>query len=429
MTTPFPNQVRAIAASNYLASAEFEALRRSDDAAAFEGLAGELVAMILPHSEADPFALLLQFLTAFGNAIGRCAYQVAEADRHYANLFAVLVGDTSKSRKGSSLSQVLRVMQEVDHDWFNRCRFAGLSTGEGLIHHVRDGHDGDGKNQDPGVTDKRALVVASELAAVLASMQRTGNTLSSTIRDAWDRGDLRTLTKGAPERATGAHISIIAHITREELRRQLNATEMANGFANRFLWARVRRSKSLPEGGALSDDEIQAFAVRVRESMALARRQQEIGRDDEARIYWRTIYDELSEGAPGLFGAVTSRAEAQVMRLSGIYAVLDQSPVIRRNHLVSALALWRYCEASARAIFGDATGDRIADRILAFVVAAGDTGVSRSDVSNHFTRNVNAGRITMAIESLVESKHLETRQEPTGGRNATRLFCGTKETR
>ena len=41
----------------------------------------------------------------------------------------------------------------------------------------------------------------------------------------------------------------IGHITVEELRRNLTETETSNGFANRFLWCCVRRSKLLPEGG------------------------------------------------------------------------------------------------------------------------------------------------------------------------------------
>ena len=46
----------------------------------------------------------------------------------------------------------------------------------------------------------------------------------------------------------------------------------------------------------------------------------------------------------GMLGAVTSRAEAQVVRLSCLYALLDSSKVIRRQHMTAALAVWRYCE-------------------------------------------------------------------------------------
>jgi hypothetical protein len=44
----------------------------TDDA--FHGVAGEIVRAIEPHSEADPAALLIQFLVAFGNLVGHAAY-------------------------------------------------------------------------------------------------------------------------------------------------------------------------------------------------------------------------------------------------------------------------------------------------------------------------------------------------------------------
>jgi hypothetical protein len=56
---------------------------------------------------------------------------------------------------------------------------------------------------------------------VLKQIERTGNTLSTIIRQAWERGELRTLTTGrqqSPVKSTNAHVSIIGHITIEELR-------------------------------------------------------------------------------------------------------------------------------------------------------------------------------------------------------------------
>jgi len=69
------------------------------------------------------------------------------------------------------------------------------------------------------------------------------------MRSAWDTGMLATLTKNDAVTATGAHISVIGHITADELRAELTATDSANGFANRFLFLAVRRSKALPFGG------------------------------------------------------------------------------------------------------------------------------------------------------------------------------------
>ncbi len=68
----------------------------------FDNLAGAVVRVIEPHSEADPVALLFQFLIGFGSLIGRRAHFTVEATKHYTNEFLVLVGETSKARKGTS---------------------------------------------------------------------------------------------------------------------------------------------------------------------------------------------------------------------------------------------------------------------------------------------------------------------------------------
>ena len=199
---------------------------------------------------------------------------------------------------------------------------------------------------DQGVSDKRLLGVEQEFSSTLRVMGRDGNTLSPTIRQSWDDSNLRTLTKNNPARSTGCHISIIGHITKDELRRYLDRTEMANGFANRFLWVCVRRSKSLPEGSCFGEDGFKSILGRLMRVIEFGRTAGEIKKDDRARGLWAEVYPDLSSGKPGLIGAVISRSEAQVMRLACLYAVLDQSVVITTDHLLAALALWDYCEAS-----------------------------------------------------------------------------------
>ena len=164
----------------------------------------------------------------------------------------VLVGDSSKSRKGVSWGRVHEILRLIDALW--RHPASGMSTGEGLIWGVRDpiltiDDKGQQKISDQGVADKRLVIVEEEFCRVLKCANRDGNTLSAVFRQAFDTGDLRILTKNNPAEATGAHISCIGHITKQELVRRLADTECANGFANRILWVCVKRSKELPEGG------------------------------------------------------------------------------------------------------------------------------------------------------------------------------------
>jgi Protein of unknown function (DUF3987) len=208
-----------------------------------------------PHSEADPVALLGSLLCACGNAIGRGAHFRVGADVHHLKLFVAFVGRSSKARKGMSWGFVRGEMEQVDPTWAQDRVKSGLSSGEGLIHFVRDRVEGEDKRgelvvHDEGVEDKRLLVVEPELAGLLKTMSREGNTVSPVLRQAWDGAPLQTLTKNSPAKATNSHISVIGHITSDELLRDLRQTEAANGFANRFLWLLVKRSKVLPFGGS-----------------------------------------------------------------------------------------------------------------------------------------------------------------------------------
>ena len=159
---------------------------------------------------------------------------------------------------------------------------------------------------DQGVKDKRLLAYEPEFASVLRVMSRDSNTLSTQIRQAWDSGDLRTMTKNNPAVATGAHISILGHITKDELLRYLTDIEAGNGFANRFLWVCTKRAQVLPEGGGTPNYD--KLVQPLHYALERARTISTISRDGEAREAWAQIYSELSEGKPGLFGAVTARA-------------------------------------------------------------------------------------------------------------------------
>jgi len=391
--------------------------------AAFYGLAGEWVRLIEPHTEADPVALLVQFLVCFGNLIGRGPHYLVEATRHFCNLFAVIVGQTSKARKGTSLGQVQALFGEIDAEWCSGRQMGGLSSGEGLIWNVRDEVLRGGQVVDPGEQDKRLLVTEPEFASVLQRAERETNTLSAVIRQAWDSGNLRILTKQQAASATDAHISLIGHITRDELRRLLSSTEAANGFANRFLWVCSKRSKCLPEGGSLDQADFADLIQRLKDAVNFARTVSRMERDSTARGIWHKVYPELSEGQPGLFGAVTSRAEAQVLRLQCHFALLDCSAVVRTEHLMAALAVWEYCAASARFIFGSALGDATADEILR-ALRVRPEGMTRTEIRDYFSKNKSSTEIDRALGVLQEYGRVRmAREEKERGRPVERWFA------
>jgi hypothetical protein len=124
------------------------------DEEAMHGIAGEFVRMVEGDTEADRAAILIQFLVAFGVLVGRYAYYLVEATKHFANLYAVLVGATAKGRKGTSWSRVLAPFERIV-DW--KPHVSGLSSGEGIeiqrarrqrgIEKEQERRDGDGDHR------------------------------------------------------------------------------------------------------------------------------------------------------------------------------------------------------------------------------------------------------------------------------------------
>jgi hypothetical protein len=404
---------------------------------AFHGLAGRIVRTIGPASEADTAALLVQSLVAFGNVIGRGAHFQVEADRHHGNEFAVLVGRTSKARKGTSWGHVERLFQEVESQWAAEHVATGLSSGQGVIWHVRDPitkrerikEKGQVRYEeveaDPGVEDKRLLIVEPEFASCLKLTEQKESTLSAVLRNAWDGRGLRILNKNSPTQATGAHVSMIGHITGEELRRYLTQTEKANGFGNRHVWVCTDRSKLLPLGGQVDSEALTTIRGELVAALAFAKSAGEVKRDEPATALWCEVYGTLSEGKPGLAGALLARAEAHVMRLAMLYALLDRSAMIQEPHLAAALAVWDYCERSVYFVFGDDLGDPIADDLLRWLRSC-PNGLTRTDMMHYFGRHQSSDRIGRALGLLLQHHLVRREEEKTGGRPAERWYAVAK---
>jgi Protein of unknown function (DUF3987) len=337
-----------------------------------------------------------------------------------------VVGDSSRARKGTGMGRVRAITKVVDETWNDDRTKGGLSSGEGLINEVRDERrewnrkEGCEEIVDPGVTDKRLLIVEPELAGALSAMERHGNTLSPIIRKAWDDGRLATITKSSPLKATGAHISIIGHITIEELRARLSRTDTANGFANRFLFALSKRWQLLPHGGDLDDAVLDRLGQRLKQVVERASKVGRVMMTPAAKQAWSTVYPELTAPQRGLLGAVIARGEAQTIRLALIYALLDcendQPCRIDLPHLKAALAVWQYCESSAAHIFGDTLGDPAADEIRRALKMAGDGGMTRTAIRDLFGRHLNGGRIGAALALLALRGWARMEPRETGGR-------------
>lgn len=412
---------------------------------ALYGLAGDIVKALEPRTEADPAALLLQTLVAFGNVIDRDPHWMHGATRHAVNLFVGIVGSTGTG-KGSGLDMVMDMFREVDPKWSaNPNTYAGLSSGEGFIYMVRDAtyrrkngkldldNDGDPKIDDPGADDKRLLIVQPEFAQVLEVCERAGNTLATKLRNAWDGKPLLNNSLSSRLTATNTHISLIVHSTQDDLRDLMRRTMILNGFGNRFLWVCSRPSKSLPFGGMVPQQERTALVERLRDAVEFAKGLKTTGKW-KGRMYfekpaasnlWVSAYNtSLTRDGES---PVTGRAVPQTRRLAHVYALMDCSEKVREEHLRAALETWRYCADSARFIFGGVQkADPVADKILEALRGSGKKGLTRKEISiDVFQRNKSAEEMTRALQTLQKRGQARVQTEASGasgGRPTERWF-------
>jgi hypothetical protein len=135
---------------------------------------------------------------------------------------------------------------------------------------------------------------------------------------------------------------------------------------------------------------------------------------DAAAIAWAAAYPNLSADRPGLYGAATARAEAQVIRLALIYALLEEQDTIDVPHLNAAMAVWAYCDESAALIFGNAIGNPVADEILS-ALARSSHGMTRTEISDYLGRNRASGEIQSALALLRKLRRADCQLQQTAG--------------
>ena len=381
---------------------------------ALYGIAGEIIRQIEPHTETHPASLLLQLLVGVGNLVGGGPHFITERDKQHANLFVAIVGDSARGRKGTSWGHIRFLLEQTDEQWATNRIKGGLASGEGVIAELQDPPMRN-EQQEEELRDKRLLLMEGELAQLLQVMSRAGNTIATIMRNAWDTGFLNNMSKGKPLKASHCHISMIGHITSTELRKLLSQTDSANGFANRYLWVHSARTKLLPDGGELHNDHFSKEINTLQEIAVKSRGRGQITRSPKAREYWHSIYPELTQETPGLWGQVTSRAEAQVVRLALLFCLMDLSEHIEVEHLQAAKAVWDYCFQSARWAFEEFEYSKAARDILEALQGG---SLTRTQISHGvFKKHIKEGELDAALKEIENKILIEI--EPTKGKSRT----------
>jgi hypothetical protein len=371
---------------------------------------------IEPETEAHPAGILLSWLACLGNCVGRNAYFKVGATKHYPALYVGIVGNTSDA-KGDSWAVSLYPFREANPQWASTCITNGIGSGEGLIERIADGRNVLGKDgkviEIPGAKDKRCLLRLSELSKCFKVQRRDCSTLSETLREMWDGNASSVPNRKDNALSTSEYtVSVLGDITPSVLHKLLSTgTEGFDGFANRFLWVYIQRTRYLPNGGNTS--VLDPFIPRLKEVIDWSKQAGELRRDAEANALWVDKYPELTHSGDSV--PHTDRARPQVARLSMLFAIADRSRVINLNHLRSALAVWDYCRCSAQLLFAN---QQLHDPLWLQVrnLITQSSGISRKQIHEAFNNKLKAEELDKALSYLVRNQLAYCEEvKPIGG--------------
>lgn len=414
----------------------------------FPPLVHAIQAAACRSSEAHPVAVAANVIAWFSCAVGRGPWQGIGDIKIHCRPNMLIVGKSSKARKGTSEITAREVFRRADALLRDRLRTkdvlrfhsGGLSTGEGLAFAIRDGQEADdkGKGGDEGVKDKRLVVCEPEAANVLAQVKRDGNTLSPVVRNLFDGHNLEPLTKTSQTRASRPHVVIVGHITGFELREKSTENDAANGLLNRFCIVHVHRPKLVPLPEPTPDDVLDGLALKLADAIEYASRgnvhgnnTHEVTMTPEARDYWCERYPHITRDRDGKGGNLLARSEMYARMLAMIFCLMDLRSEIEPCDLVAALAWIDYWHHSVTYIFqcveDDAELDPFTVEVLGLVTTT--PGIPLSLIQEHWHRKKTA-QVKASLERLLSLAPplIECRPDATtGGRAALRYYPCARE--
>lgn len=389
---------------------------------AYIGPLGEFILELSDYVEPCKESLLIQSLVVLGNLFNKKFYMGISGNKLHTNMFAIILGKTSKARKGTSKRIVETILRDIWGDELKNRIKRGLSSGEGLIYSLRDPIYGVKENNkgeqkpvllDQGVENKNAIFYEEEFSRVLKSSKRDTNNITEVIREAYDSGNLSVLTRNNPLTATNTNVSIIAQSTIEEFKNTLKGVDCDNGFYNRFVFCKASRAHVIPH--TLSPIEIEGYSefktkmLKVKSFIELTS-DLEMTYSKDAMVLWEKYYLETAY-SDDKNGNLKGRSEDQLQKIAIIYAISECSKIIETRHLLASKTILDYCHQTIDHVFsGNKSEDHINNKVLRYLRL--NSNVSRSKIiKDVFKNKIKKLELDQIRDRLLEKHQIDITQD------------------
>jgi hypothetical protein len=365
---------------------------------ALHGILKDITRAACDETEAVPSSVAIHVLGRFAATIGRTAYIQIGDEVRYLNFDALIVGPTGRGRKGTSAEMPRQLFRRAE--WLQGAapvrELTALSTGEGLIHQVRDPRYGnEGELVDKGEGDKRLLCDISEFAGVLSVAKRETQTITMVLRDAFDGRPLTTPTKTSFNCATGAHIAVVGSVPETELAKFLSKTDMTNGLANRFGMFYSTRQQVVATPRGVPPEVMDHLARRIQAALNNAVNQRLIDMTPSAKDLWEAMYADLNdETHPPLIASLLARQDLYTRIFAALISLVNGKSIVDVEHLMAAQAWMRYWKDTVNFVFSSSESNEnmkrmrvLMDNIVQAITTLGRVNVSHTDLTKRLTNN------------------------------------------
>lgn len=348
------------------------------------------------------------------------------------NLYLMLVAESSRDRKSTSVDTALAMLKLVEPDRVGPKDF----TAEGLVAHMSRKLPAPANQEitvgGAGQPQRSCLLIPmSEFGQYLSTSQSYGMTTAATLCALYDGQDYDRVRSGAPPLFIGSpKVSLLAGVAFGMLEKYADSRDWSTGFFNRFLFVcptpktqRVRFDTEPPFPRA-EWDTARAHLVDLATALESDKRAMSIS--PEAL----EVYLKLAEVIPAnLEDAVEAAQRERLLNAAWKLAMLYQidmdhtAPIgAAASHAACAFILSSW-DAFKRIYQRTATDDlgRLMQRVTEYIDARPE-GCSRRELLGHF--KVAASRLQPAIDTLVKFERIRSiNTEYQNGRHRT-LFVG-----